>query len=133
MLKTFMLGALGYPLIELAYRRRTHWTMAVTGGMCLVALRRVSMRHGHRKLAVRCAMGALWITAVEFCVGCVVNRKMNWGVWDYSKNRGNLLGQVCPMFTAMWFALCAPVMMVMGRAGAEPAAQSKPASRQTMA
>lgn len=115
MLKTFLVGAVGYPLIELAYRRRTHWTMALTGGACLVILRGVCMRHGHRRLPVRCAIGALCITAVEFCVGCVVNRVMNWGVWDYSRNRGNLLGQVCPRFTVMWFGLCAPVMLVMER------------------
>ncbi len=115
MLKTFLVGAVGYPVIEMLYRRRTHWTMALTGGACLVILRAVGRRHGHRKLFVQCAIGALCISAVEFCVGCVVNRAMKWGVWDYSRNWGNVLGQVCPMFTAMWFALCAPVMWAVGR------------------
>lgn len=110
------MGAVGYPLIEYAYRRRTHWTMALTGGACLLMLRAVGDRHGHRCLAARCLIGAACITAVEFCVGCVVNRALRWGVWDYSGNRGNLLGQVCPKFSALWCALCAPLMVAIGRA-----------------
>ena len=37
----FGIGAIGYSLIELAFRGRTHWTMAVTGGGCAVALYRM--------------------------------------------------------------------------------------------
>lgn len=120
MLKTFLFGAVGYPLIELCFRRRTHWTMALTGGACLVLLRAVCRRHAHRRLGARCAIGALCVTAVEFCVGLVVNRALKWGVWDYSEHRGNVLGQVCPRFTVAWFALCAPVMWAMERIAPPP-------------
>ena len=32
------------------------------------------------------------------------------GVWDYSRRKGNLLGQICPLYSALWFLLCIPVL-----------------------
>ena len=37
----FALGAAGYAALELLWRGRTHWTMALTGGAVLVGLRRL--------------------------------------------------------------------------------------------
>ena len=39
-------------------------------------------------------------TAVELLTGLVVNR--DYQVWDYRDQPGNLLGQICPRFTALW-------------------------------
>ena len=35
-------------------------------------------------------------------------------VWDYSGRFGNLLGQVCPLYTGLWFLLCIPVYGLAG-------------------
>ena len=37
----FALGAAGYAALELLWRGRTHWTMALTGGVVLVGLRQL--------------------------------------------------------------------------------------------
>ena len=37
----FALGAAGYATLELLWRGRTHWTMALTGGAVLVGLRQL--------------------------------------------------------------------------------------------
>lgn len=108
-LAIFGLGAMGYSLLELAWRKRTHWTMAMTGGACLVALCKVNQKMGKRKVLAKSLAGAGCITAVEFAVGCVVNKKLNMGVWDYSDKRFNLLGQICPLYTLYWFLLCIPL------------------------
>ena len=84
-LAIFGLGAMGYSLLELAWRKRTHWTMALTGGACLVTLCKVNQKMGKRKVLAKSLAGAGCITAVEFAVGCVVNKKLNMGVWDYSE------------------------------------------------
>ena len=42
------------------------------------------------------------ITAVEFVSGLVLNVWFKMGVWDYSGLWGNLLGQICPQFWALW-------------------------------
>ena len=52
------------------------------------------------------AMGALIITCYEFFVGMVVNLRLGWDVWDYSALPRNVLGQICPAFTGIWFAIC---------------------------
>ncbi len=56
----------------------------------------------------KCAIGALLITSVEFLVGCVVNKILDLGVWDYSDRLWNIMGQVCPLFTFIWFIICIP-------------------------
>ena len=60
----FCLGALGYGCIELACRGRTHWTMLLAGGVCMLALWALNERLGRWPLLARCAAGALVITGV---------------------------------------------------------------------
>lgn len=105
----FGLGAGGYTLIELMFRGRTHWTMAVTGGVCAVGLYRIHRKMKRRSLFLRCGLGAALITAVEFAVGMLVNRMLHWHVWDYSDRFLNIKGQICPLFSLYWFLLNLPL------------------------
>ena len=57
-------------------------------------------------LILAAASGALIVTAYEFCVGMIVNVRLGWQVWDYSTLPGNIMGQICPVFTTAWFLLC---------------------------
>ncbi len=108
---TFLLGGCAYAGIELLWRRRTHWTMFLTGGLCFALLYVLATRTS-LPLLIQCALGALIITVVEFLVGCVVNLALGWQVWDYSRNRFNLLGQLCLSFTGLWFALSWPALLL---------------------
>ena len=109
----FTAGAYAYSLVEIIWRGFTHWTMALTGGLCLTLLSGICRRTRRRPLLVCCLYGALTITAIEFIVGCIVNLLLGWKVWDYSARPLNILGQICPLFTLMWFLLCIPVMCIM--------------------
>ena len=51
------------------------------------------------------AAGAGIITGLELISGIIVNIILDWNVWDYSNLPGNLLGQICPQFTVLWFFL----------------------------
>lgn len=104
----FLLGAVGYPIIELAWRGRTHWTMSLAGGVSMVLLLYISRTA--LPLPAMWLAGALAITAVEFSIGCVVNLGLHWEIWDYSGLPMNLLGQVCLPFTAVWFVLSIPAV-----------------------
>lgn len=108
----FAVGAAGYSLIEIAFRGHTHWTMALTGGCCAVALEKMHRRCRRQKKSAAgiCARGALIITAAEFAVGLVVNRLLGWKVWDYSDRPLNILGQICPLFSGLWFLLNIPLI-----------------------
>lgn len=108
----FALGAAGYAAIEMLWRGRTHWTMALTGGAVLVGLERLHARIQHEKPLAKCAAGAALITTAEFIVGCTVNRRFHMEVWDYSEEPLNLGGQVCAKYALLWLALCAPIMLI---------------------
>lgn len=103
----FVIGGIGYGIIELLWRGRTHWTMLLTGGFCFLiiyflnSLKRIP-------IAYKCAIGAASITVVEFFVGYVVNLMLNWKVWDYSMLEFNIMGQVCLLFCIVWYFLCLP-------------------------
>lgn len=105
----FLIGCCGYSFIEVVWRKYTHWTMALTGGVCFVILNNLFERCKKICLWKKCLLGALSITGVEFTVGCLVNRLLKWDVWDYSHMRGNVLGQVCPLYTFLWSLLCIPI------------------------
>ena len=107
----FALGAAGYAALELLWRGRTHWTMALTGGAVLVGLRQLRRRVHEEPPLSRCLCGAACITAAEYVVGCTVNRRCHLRVWDYSREVGNVHGQICPKYAALWALLAAPIML----------------------
>ncbi|MFR0923723.1 MAG: putative ABC transporter permease [Butyricicoccaceae bacterium] len=100
----FALGAAGYAALELLWRGRTHWTMALTGGAVLVGLRQLRRRVHEESPLSRCLCGAACITAAEYVVGCTVNRHFGCA-WDYSHEFGNVQGQICPKYAAVGAAL----------------------------
>ena len=102
----FAVGGLGYGAIELIWRGRTHWTMALTGGACLSGLYALAQKE--HPLWKFCLEGAGMITAAELAVGLLVNRKLKWNVWDYSSVPLNLLGQICPLYSLLWYLICRP-------------------------
>lgn len=109
----FAVGAVGYPCIELAARGRTHWSMALLGGICVLALVWIARRFPAMPLVGQAMMGAGFITAAEFAVGALVNLWLRWQVWDYSREFANVLGQICPLFSFFWFLLSLPVLAAL--------------------
>ena len=109
----FLFGAIGYPLMELAYRRRTHPSMALAGGLAAVALGRIGKTD--RPLWQQALLGGLGITGIEYAFGKVFNRRFC--IWDYRRTPLNVRGQICLPFTLAWCGLSAAVLgaMRMGR------------------
>ena len=111
----FLIGSCSYSALEILWRKYTHWTMFLTGGFCFTLLHRMFRRTRGQALWKRCLLGACSITGVEFSVGCVVNKMLRWNVWDYKDQPGNILGQVCPLYTALWALLCVPACALSHR------------------
>lgn len=109
-IKTFSIGAVGYSFIEILWRGYTHWSMSITGGFCFTFLCKL-----YRKMSKpvhiikKCLCGSIVITATEFISGVMFNKILKYNVWDYSKNKMNIAGQICPLFSFLWFILCLPV------------------------
>ena len=78
---------------------------------------------------VQSAVCGVAITVVEFVAGLIINVWLGMGVWDYSAMPGNIMGQVCPQFLAMWMILAAdgpaftPAACIPPRTPGPPAAK----------
>ena len=96
-------GGLIYVALELAWRGRSHWTMFVLGGLCFVCLGIINeVLSWQMPLWQQVSIGVCIITTLEFLTGCIVNLWLRWGVWDYSRMPGNILGQICPQYVLLW-------------------------------
>ena len=108
----FFLGGAAYALLEILWRRKTHWSMALTGGICFVSLFRFYEKFPKMSLKIKCIAGSLIITFFEGICGFIVNVKYKLNVWDYSRCILNLKGQICPLYSLLWALLCIPVSFI---------------------
>lgn len=101
------LGA-AYVVLETLFRGYSHPSMFVVGGLCGVLVGAINQapRFYRAPVIVQSVIGAVIVLAVEFISGCVLNLWLGLGVWDYSNQPGNVLGQICPAFGLLWFSLC---------------------------
>lgn len=97
-LSLFGIGGGAYVGLEILYRGYSHISMFGAGGLCFLLLGRLRRLPG--SWAVKAVSGAGIITAVELATGLLVNRDFH--VWDYRHQPGNFLGQICPLFMAIW-------------------------------
>ncbi len=101
----FSIGAFGYGALEILWRGYTHWSMVLTGGVCFLFLHRLRQDVPSLSTIKKCILGSAFITTVEFFVGIWVNLIFHWQVWDYSRQFGNLLGQICPLYSCLWLLI----------------------------
>ena len=99
----FALGGCTYVGLEKLWRGRSHGSMFLAGGTCFVLIGQLNHAHPRLPVPLRALVGALIVTMVEFAAGLLVNR--DFGVWDYRDQPGNLMGQICPLFSALWIPL----------------------------
>ncbi|MEG1495802.1 MAG: hypothetical protein RR385_00275 [Clostridiales bacterium] len=107
----FLFGGGLYYLLEILWRGYSHWTMFFAGGTCFLSIDWLNNKLKKKTpLWVRCTLGAAVITGVEFIIGCTVNLWAHWNVWDYSRFRFHFMGQICLLYTFIWFFLTAPLI-----------------------
>ena len=106
-------GGIIYGLIEFFARGYTHWSMVVLGGICFVAVGLLNeVIPWEMPLVAQMLCGCIIITTLEFITGYIVNIRLEWVVWDYSDRWGNLLGQICPLYSFYWFLLSAVAILL---------------------
>lgn len=99
----FLLGGSLYVGLELLWRGRSHSSMFLAGGLCFVLIGELNRSKPQRPALLRMLTGAGIITAVELAVGLTANR--DFSIWDYRQQWGNVLGQICPLFSLLWMPL----------------------------
>ncbi len=108
----FLLGAAGYPALEILYRGRTHYSMALAGGCAMLMADRIR-RLRISKPAKILLCGAA-ITGIEALCGLIWNR--HYRVWDYRRVPLNWRGQVCLPYALLWCMLGTVAMEIMNQA-----------------
>ncbi|MBE5802908.1 MAG: hypothetical protein E7316_00170 [Clostridiales bacterium] len=102
-MKHFLIGAMGYPLLELAWRGHTHPSMALAGGLSASMIHQVGRTDlPFLNKVLLCGAG---VTAVEGLCGFIWNRRHQ--VWDYRRIPLNWRGQVCLPYTVAWCGISA--------------------------
>lgn len=109
MLRTFLMGAVGYPAMELLTRGRTHYSMALAGGASAVLIRGVGRTA--LPLAARSLLCGTGVTAIEYGCGMIWNRDFR--VWDYRRMPLNWRGQVCLPYSLLWCGLSVGAMPLL--------------------
>ena len=99
----FAAGGAGYVGLELLWRGRSHMSMFLAGGSCLLLIGRLEEAEPKLPFPLRCLAGAGIITTVELGTGLLFNR--NYGVWDYRDVPMNFMGQVCLPFSLLWIPM----------------------------
>lgn len=112
MAAVFIIGGLGYAGIELLWRGRTHWSMIIAGGLCMSVMLMIVGKHDKIGVLYGGLIGAAVITMIELIAGCIVNIWLGYNIWDYSDQKWNVMGQICPLYTLFWCILSIPISRI---------------------
>lgn len=109
----FAIGGMIYMIIEIVYRGYTHQTMFFVGGSCFITIDVINRAFGgSTNLITRIIVSSAVITTMEFVAGCILNLRLEMGIWDYSRIGGNLLGQISLPFAGAWMLLSAVGILI---------------------
>ena len=101
----FLIGGIGYGIIDVLFRGFTHWSMVLTGGAAFVSLYLINSTLNDTPIFIKAFLGMIVITVLEFTVGIIVNKIFALQVWDYTNLPGNIMGQISLQFSACWYGL----------------------------
>ena len=103
----FTLGGCIYYSFEILFRGFSHWSMFLLGGLCFLFCTWQGLLFAWReplwKQVIYCTV---FVTAMEFLTGILVNKLCGWAVWDYSDQPLQLFGQICVPFMIIFAGLC---------------------------
>lgn len=111
----FSVGGCIYYTFELIFRGFSHWTMFVLGGLCFLFFgiqgKMVAWEDPLWRQLLRCI---IFVTAMEFITGIIVNKWLNFGVWDYTGQPFQLFGQICLPFIIIFSGLSVVGILLCG-------------------
>ena len=120
----FYTGGTVYLSLELLYRGRSHGSMFLAGGLCFLLIGHLNRVEPKLPLPLRAVVGTAIVTAVELGAGMLVNRQYQ--VWDYRDQPGNFMGQICPVFSALWIPLSLAALLLFRKMDAGLEAKMSP-------
>lgn len=108
----FWMGGVIYQIIEILWRGHTHWSMFFAGGFGILIIDGIFNTFekyiSATTILILCGVS---LTCIEFLSGCIFNICLKKDIWDYSQIKGNILGQICPIYTLYWSILSIPAIL----------------------
>lgn len=101
----FLLGGFSYCIIEILSRGYSHISMLIAGGLCFVLIGNLNRKRKDLSLVSQMFLSTFIITGIELVTGLIVNVWLELEVWDYSDLPYNFMGQICLLYTNVWFFL----------------------------
>ena len=109
----FSIGSFIYPILEILWRGRSHYSMAIAGGLSLMLIDIICVRKLCKlPIIAKAILSSGIITIVELITGITVNIAFKMNVWDYSDLPFNVLGQICLPFSIIWVLISFPAMWI---------------------
>ena len=108
----FVIFGLAYGLIEILWRGYTHPSMVILGGICGLIIGLLNEKSRNINPLIQMILGMIIITSFEFITGYILNIQLGLGIWDYSNMRYNVMGQICPQFSIVWFFLSYAIVYI---------------------
>lgn len=100
----FVLGGMGYFFLEVLVRGYSHYTMFLCGGACFLC---IGLLNESVKIKMsfisQMVLSTFIITGLELVTGLIVNVWLGWDIWDYSELPYNFKGQICLLYSVLWF------------------------------
>lgn len=102
----WLLGGSIYYFFEVLFRGFSHWSMFILGGLCLAFFYyQGKLLCWRDSLVIQTLRCMIFVTAMEFITGIIVNKYWGMDVWDYSEMPFQLFGQICLPFAVIFGGL----------------------------
>lgn len=104
----FLIGGLLFNLVEFLWRGYSFFEMTIVGGLCFVLIGGINeLFPWDMALTSQMLLSAAAVTGVELVAGLIFNVWLGLGIWDYSDQCYQFMGQVCLLYFNLWFLLSA--------------------------
>lgn len=104
----FLIGGVLFNLVEFLWRGYSFFEMTVVGGLCFVLIGGINeLFPWDMALTSQMLLSAAAVTGVELVAGLIFNVWLGLGIWDYSDQCYQFMGQVCLLYFNLWFLLSA--------------------------
>ncbi len=102
------LGGCIYYIFEHIFRGYSHWTMFLLGGICFLFfyIQGILIQWSD-PLWMQVLRCTIFVAAMEFITGIIVNKWFHLDVWDYSELTFQIFGQISLSFTIIFSGMCA--------------------------
>ncbi|HIU49389.1 MAG TPA: hypothetical protein IAB04_08470 [Candidatus Avimonoglobus intestinipullorum] len=104
----FLIGGVLFNLVEFLWRGYSFFEMTIVGGLCFVLIGGINeLFPWDMALTSQMLLSAAAVTGVELVAGLIFNVWLGLGIWDYSDQCYQFMGQVCLLYFNLWFLLSA--------------------------